>query len=1353
MTALTSVLTVPAMALSGSLRTLSLAEIFQTLNRSTATGVLRLSSSEGRVDVVFEEGWLIGLLHHDQGQEWSVVERLIAFGIIGPEQADQLAGSSYTSLQALIDQGLITADQADDAITNHIFDELCDLFTWDSANFVFIEGEDEAAGDDPSLTRAREHPVRIDVSSLLMESARRLDEWHRILPDLPADDAVVAIVPGRETELQTRFSDYPERPVMGMIDGVRTIGEIADQTPITHMDVHSVLYDAVCEGVIQVLSPDEMEYRARELLRLEDPARAARLLRSCLAIEPGRHAAVVALAQALQQLGDPPEAADCYATLALSYLQDDQVQDAIGAARQAVAIEPSDRIQHVLIRCLVENDDTVEAADQLLQIGQRKVAEGRLDEARGTLRQVLQLDPDNHSARHELARIMDDHSTDEDVVVCVECGGQNQRGRDECEVCKAPLFLTCLSCQRAVAISDRICVFCGADPHISSTDGRGLRRAGPSTTTLIKASDKEEAASGKHDAIRSRMAEARSYEEAERFADALEIWKALAAEQQGNARLNKHIRELQQLVHDADVEQRIERAHALRRGRRYHRALRAYVKAKQAISPEDPRAAKLDGLITATKRNSQLTTLTYGAAFAILGLVAWLVVQPIYEFRTFKAEVAAVQKELDQVLGRAEGTLGFKQVIGLVPEDWSSRAESMGPEATTLYDAVRQQVEGARLRLGRDALDDIAALLSEGDWKAADDELDFFRATFGNQVLDQERIALEDEVASRREMAAGIPERLEAIEGQIAGGQLATALASLREVKALAEGEHQEVARARITELSERLDRFEAAFEAAATASETDLENAASTLQSIRADAASWDRIDAYDHLRAKVDGARAAATAAWSQLARPYAADDLEAFVTAHPASAEAATARRELTLLGEQAERRERAIAAGVTRWREAREQGRLEEAWKAARDMHRTYPQAAADAGILIPLRLVTGVAAAELLVAGEPVAAADDDGVVTWWHQPIEADRVSLAAEDFEPLELRWSDLAREWTHDLPLERSVLWRWQGSGTIHRMAGTSAGVLAVSGRNLALIGSDGQLAWQQQVGNADELLGGLRLPSWTQFTVTDDAILAPVSAGGVRVLDWDGGTLSEIPGGTLAAPPTLYTNELLGGEPRLAMIAGGRLAIGSLDEAPKIVEGVSDCISGPTVLSSGVDRLLLVGTLAGRLVAVDDSSGAVAWRLDLMATDIGRLVPVDAERCLSVLDGSRLVAIRGGLAGGEIAWELPLGGSVVGVPQVVDGIAYITVDRGVLAVDTQRGTREQVASLPGNATASAVVYGARLYAAYESNGSYGLLCSEGGRTRWRRSLKTKSTALAVTAEAVAVGTDDGWVMALPP
>nr|MDA3963020.1 DUF4388 domain-containing protein [Planctomycetota bacterium] len=758
------------MALSGSLRTLSLPEIFQTLGRSNGTGVLRLTSVDGRVDVVFDNGVVRDMLHRGKDRMWTLIERLVAMGVVGPEAMDASSSGSFGSMQALILQGHLTEQQAVEALHDHTFDELCNLFTWDNANFVFIEDTADDATIVQALDQARKLDVKIEVQALLMESARRLDEWHQVLPDLPPDDAVVAFAPGREMEREQRFGEYPERPVMAMIDGVRSIGEITFHTPITRMDVHSVLYDAVCEGVLEVLSVDQMESRGKALIENQDFERGARLLRACLSLEPERKSAMGLLAEALEHSGDGAEASGCFSQLALSYLAEGHQDEAVRAARRASELGATDSQQLVLVRCLLESGDTGAAVVELMAIAARLMTQDRLEDARGTLLKVLQLDAGNEDARHELAQIQSrtsgEHSAQ--VVVCVECGASNDRGQNSCSECGAPLHLTCRSCNRAVAISDRICVFCGVNPHVE-TVGKGGELIAPSTTTLIR---KEDVGSGKHDSVRARMGAAKAAEAESRYADALAIWKDLSLGQEDNRRLQRHIRQLEGLVHDSEVESLIERGHNLRHKRRYHAALASYQRAQRAIALDDPRSQRLRDLIVSTRKSSQFTSLIYGVAVALLLVVGWLVVQPIYELRGFKKRVETLERQVSDHIARAVSPNDFVQLSALVPDSLGAEADRLGEEARIVFDALRARIEATRLRLGKQTLDDIETQIDAGSWSGAITAIDDFRRIFGGGVDPDRRQRLEDLIDERRKLQGQAPARLAEIEGRVASDEL-----------------------------------------------------------------------------------------------------------------------------------------------------------------------------------------------------------------------------------------------------------------------------------------------------------------------------------------------------------------------------------------------------------------------------------------------------------------------------------------------------------------------------------------------------------------------------------------------------
>ena len=167
----------------------------------------------------------------------------------------------------------------------------------------------------------------------------------------------------------------------------------------------------------------------------------------------------------------------------------------------------------------------------LLELARHLLEQDQYDDVRSTCLKVLQLDPDHKEARRLLSRVhhlAGGQEANEDVVVCVECGEINPRGNTKCQKCNADLELTCLSCGRVISVSDRICVFCGANPHEDRDTAAGL--ANIDVDIILQGrrlSVEQDDAEWEH-RVRHNIEMAQELEEAERFSEALLAWKDIA---------------------------------------------------------------------------------------------------------------------------------------------------------------------------------------------------------------------------------------------------------------------------------------------------------------------------------------------------------------------------------------------------------------------------------------------------------------------------------------------------------------------------------------------------------------------------------------------------------------------------------------------------------------------------------------------------------------------------------------------------------------------------------------------------------------------------------------------------------
>ncbi|MBI1785823.1 DUF4388 domain-containing protein, partial [Candidatus Sumerlaeota bacterium] len=134
----------------GSLRVFKFPEILQFLSMGKRTGTLLLTQDERRVELSFKDGKFINVVSRDR--YISLGQMLVYSGHITRESLNkalelQQSGSGTKYLgEILIEQGLINLDQLKSAIRLQLEEELWELFSWETGNFRFDQGDVRSTG-------------------------------------------------------------------------------------------------------------------------------------------------------------------------------------------------------------------------------------------------------------------------------------------------------------------------------------------------------------------------------------------------------------------------------------------------------------------------------------------------------------------------------------------------------------------------------------------------------------------------------------------------------------------------------------------------------------------------------------------------------------------------------------------------------------------------------------------------------------------------------------------------------------------------------------------------------------------------------------------------------------------------------------------------------------------------------------------------------------------------------------------------------------------------------------------------------------------------------------------------------
>jgi hypothetical protein len=299
------------MAIEGPLRELALSDVFQLLDLSRKTGVLTIThESRHRPAVVrFDRGAVTGAeLGEGQERLGHLLLRAgkVTEGHVAQARRAQEAAPGRPLGEILVEQGSVSADDVKRQLRFQIEEAVYALIQWKDGYFRF---EESAAHNGGGVG------VRVPTESLLMEAARRVDEWSTLEPKVPHMGVIPALVQD-SAESPTLDLHPSEWEVLAEIDGARTLKEIAAGLGRSEFTVAKIVYGLVTTGVVEILEERAEEPAAPMERPLRDALgeaklaisdghadRARRILDDLSRGHPDRPEVWLALAQAQRKLG------------------------------------------------------------------------------------------------------------------------------------------------------------------------------------------------------------------------------------------------------------------------------------------------------------------------------------------------------------------------------------------------------------------------------------------------------------------------------------------------------------------------------------------------------------------------------------------------------------------------------------------------------------------------------------------------------------------------------------------------------------------------------------------------------------------------------------------------------------------------------------------------------------------------------------------------------------------------------------------------------------------------------------------------------------------------------------------
>ena len=238
------------MAIRGSLKEASFPDVLQLLALGQKTGCLSIVDGTKFGSVFFQAGKIsFGAIVNRRDR---LGDSLVKRGHITKEQLDdalrqQVKAPGRRVGELIVESGFCSKEVVDKELRVLVEEAVFSLFTWTQGIWTF---EPDVHPDGRQLTTS------INPESLLMEGARRVDEWSLVERRFPSFDVVFEMDAASAGLSEPLSGELAE--VAHLLDGRRTIRAVIERSGLGEFAVGKAMYELVVQGLlVQVNNADQ----------------------------------------------------------------------------------------------------------------------------------------------------------------------------------------------------------------------------------------------------------------------------------------------------------------------------------------------------------------------------------------------------------------------------------------------------------------------------------------------------------------------------------------------------------------------------------------------------------------------------------------------------------------------------------------------------------------------------------------------------------------------------------------------------------------------------------------------------------------------------------------------------------------------------------------------------------------------------------------------------------------------------------------------------------------------------------------------------------------------------------------
>jgi hypothetical protein len=233
-----------AVAFKGTLKSLNLATVLQILSSEGKTGVLEIGREQTKSSIYLKRGKIVAA---STGQkELRIGQILCDRGLISREMLRQILIKARNAKkpvgEVVVSLGFVSLIALKEIVRRLCREAVLDVFLWEEGTFDFQEGP---VSFDETMTDA------IDPMEIILEAARRMDEWAVIKKLIPSDTIVFKVSDQARQQGERITLQTDELRLLSLLDGQKSVRDVVRETGKEEFDVYKTLYAMATSKLIR----------------------------------------------------------------------------------------------------------------------------------------------------------------------------------------------------------------------------------------------------------------------------------------------------------------------------------------------------------------------------------------------------------------------------------------------------------------------------------------------------------------------------------------------------------------------------------------------------------------------------------------------------------------------------------------------------------------------------------------------------------------------------------------------------------------------------------------------------------------------------------------------------------------------------------------------------------------------------------------------------------------------------------------------------------------------------------------------------------------------------------------------